>query len=104
MMALSFFLKVQIRLFPMQKHPAVQKYCPYTEKPPQAVSLLVLNPNSRIFWNGGKDRADRTTPQPGDSAYRDGHSPYRACYTGVCCSRPGRGRTTIPDAIPCSGS
>ena len=53
---------------------------PYTEKPPQAVSSPILNPNSRTFWNDWKDSADRTTPPPGNSACRDGHSPCRACY------------------------
>jgi len=89
----------------MQKRPAAphgKSYCPYTEKPSQPVSLTVLNPNSRTFWNGGKDSADRTTPPPGNSACRDGYSPCIACYTGVCRSRPGR--TPIPDAISCSGS
>jgi len=79
-----------------------KSYCPYTEKPPQAVSLPILNPNSHTFWNGGKDSADRTTPPPGNSACRDGRSLCRACYTGVCRFRSGR--TTIPNAISCSGS
>ena len=82
--------------------PHGKSYCPYTEKPPQAVSSPILNPNSRVFWNGGKDSADRTTPPPGNSACRDGHSPCIACYTGVCRSHPGR--TPIPDAISCCGS
>ena len=77
-------------------------YCPYTGKPPQAVSSSILNPNSRTFWNDWKDSADRTTPPPGNSACRDGHSPCRACYTGVCRSHPGR--TPIPDTISCSDS
>ena len=79
-----------------------ESYCPYTEKPQQAVFSPVLNPNSRTFLNGGKDSADRTSPPPGNSACRDGHSPCRACCTGACRSRPGR--TPIPDAISCSGS
>lgn len=98
-------LKVKIRLFPTQKCPAAphgKSYCPYTEKPPQPVSSPILNPNSRTFWNGGKDSADRTPPPPENSVYRDGHSLCRACCTGACRSRPGR--TPIPDAISCSGS
>ena len=89
----------------MQKCPATshrKSYCLYTEKPPQAVASPVLNPNSRTFWSGGKDSADRTTPPPGNSVCRDGRSSCRACYTGACRSRPGR--TTTPDAISCSGS
>ena len=92
-------------IFPTQKHlaaPHGKSYCPYKEKPPQAVSSPILNPNSCVFWNGGKDSAGRTPPPPGNSAYRNGHSLCRACYTGVCRSRPGR--TPIPDAISCSGS
>ena len=53
---------------------------PYTEKPPQAVSSPILNPNSRTFWNDWKDSADRTAPPPGNSACRDGHSSCRVCY------------------------
>ena len=79
-----------------------KSYCPYARKPIQTVFSPILNPNSRTFWNVWKDSADRTTPPPGSSACRDGYSPCRACYTGVCRSRPGR--TPIPDAISCSGS
>ena len=82
--------------------PHRKSYCPYTEKPPQAVSSPILNPNSCVFWNGGKDSTGRTLLLSGNSACRDGHSPCIACYTGVCRSRPGR--TTNPDAISCSGS
>ena len=77
-------------------------YCPYTGKPPQAVSSPILNPNSCVFWNGGKDSTGRTLLLSGNSACRDGRSLCRACYTDACRSRPGR--TPIPDAISCSGS
>lgn len=105
MVALPLCLKVKIRLFPYvetPRRPTWEIYCPYTEKPPQAITSPILNPNSCAFGNAGKDSADRTTPPPGNSACRDGHSPCIACYTGVCRSRPGR--TPIPDAISCSGS
>lgn len=106
MMALPFCPNVKIRRFSYAEMPCrstwKKSYCPYTEKPPQAFSAPILNPNSRTFWSGGKDSVDRTTPPPGSSACRDGHSPCIACYTGVCRSRPGR--TPIPDAISCSGS
>lgn len=103
MMALPFCLKqVKIRRISYIETPCLQSYCPYTKKPSQAIFFACLNPNSRTFWNGGKDSVDKTTPPPGNSACRDGHSPYIACYTGVCRSCPGR--TPIPDAISCSGS
>ena len=53
--------------------PHMGNHCPYTENPLQAVSSLILNPNLRTFWIGRKDSADRTTPPPGNSAYRNGH-------------------------------
>ena len=49
----------------------------------------------KIVWAG-------QWPSSQNSAYRDGHNLCRACYTVVCRSRPGR--TSIPDAVSCSGS
>ena len=78
----------------MQKRltiPHGKSYCPYTEKSPQAISSLILNPYSYAFGNGGKDTSGKMPPAPGNSACRNGRSLCGACYTApVVFAQEGR--------------
>ena len=67
----------------MQKRLAAlhrKSYCPYAEKPPQAVSSPILNPNCRAFWNGGTDRPHSRYSYADDRG--PAWPPARRCNTG----------------------